>query len=809
MSAMRSRNAHRLAVEAILLITMALCADAFPTREVESVLATAASVADVQHGPFSVGWNASASTSQLFQPIDTIVKHTKTNMACTVIQVGGKQMIVDEWATVYYGCTKCSTTSGYPSQNFAGTSVGCGTDTFGVDPCPGSTKYCFKMVPSVVRDCLSYNVSEMQSGSPTGTVVGCDATLQTLVEAQTYGSAASMLLSVRGSPAAIHAASAQASSTTQSVGVEVRVTPSALVSALKRTIEYSTDSVPGRSKCACVASVGSGGVSTVVAEWFGDREHRLLSAALGAWGGSSASLLSTVHANVTLASQAESTDGVALLHHGGSAAATLHVSNVNLTRVHSLLSGATSVKLVVALFKLIPSASVSATATQAPNPTASTSLSDSVAPSVSTHATPSITHTSAASPSLHSASSPASVSASLFIHPVKATRDAAHVAAGLIGSEAVAIAIVRSGAASAAVASIAAMPSAATYASRVGSLAKVVDCGFASDIEADAVPDPFEHPFYFALGSSNLRHYAGGAVLTLLQFILLPCVLVAATHWLLGEAPQDHPTLCPLQRYVWGVLASLCFAYFGPGVVSASVMLISFGDHGDLFVGVLLFAAVIAAWCALIAGLLRLPLRAQAGGRAAWDFRRRLCLTMWIFAEGAAQLSRMTSRLYYVEEVFISCAFAALVHAPSIRGSCTPVALAVIVLCGAHVAFQALCRPYKALLDATFSIAAGVLQLLLAIVNFALVQGAGGAADDIAGCLVLALSCLFFVQAAIGGAAAFVETSWRRRRGPVPNSRLSDEEGSSDSGCGSCNTLSVPMAANPLIDAASQQRREE
>ena len=250
-----------------------------------------------------------------------------------------------------------------------GGTISCTVETLGKDPCPGSLKLCRVIVPLVAHDCRSYNVSEMQSGSPTGTAVGCDTapSLQTLVGAQTYGSAPSMLLSVRGSPAAIRTASAQANSTTQSVGVEVRVTQLALVNALIRTIEYSADSLPGRSEYACVASVGSGGASTVVAEWFGDRERRLLSAALGAWGGNSTSLLSTVHANVTLASQAESVDGVPLLRRGGSTelvAATLHVSNVNVTQAHSLLSAATSVKLVVAFIQMTPTATLSVTTTQ-------------------------------------------------------------------------------------------------------------------------------------------------------------------------------------------------------------------------------------------------------------------------------------------------------------------------------------------------------------------------------------------------------------------------------------------------------------
>ena len=308
-----------------------------------------------------------------------------------------------------------------------------------------------------------------------------------------------------------------------------------------------------------------------------------------------------------------------------------------------------------------------------------------------------------------------SLSASQLFHPTKDIPNAAHVVEDLISSEAIATAIVGSGTASAAVASIVALPSAASYASRVGSLVKVADCGFASGIEADSVPDPLEHPFNFALGSSKLRHHAGGAVLTALLFVLLPCLFVAATHYLLGEAPQDHPKLCQLQRYVCGVLASLCLAYFDPGVLGTSVMLISYGEIELVAVGVLLFVVVIAAWrCALVAGLWRVPLLSQVDGRALWDFRQRLCITLWIFAEAAAELSRMTSRLYYAEEVFVSCALAALANVPPIRGSCTPLALAVIMLTAAHVAFQAFFHPYKELIDTGFSLAAGVLQVLLA-----------------------------------------------------------------------------------------------
>ena len=374
---MEPSKKYWVAVAATLLVTVTLSAVAVPTHEVVIVLATAASVADVQHGPFSAGWNASASTPQQFQPIDDIVKHTKTSATSTYSDYPEyTRIVLTGISTINFCCIP--TVSNCVVRMVRGGTISCSVDTFGVDPCAGRQKFCRVIISSVAHhDCRSYNVSEMQSGSPTGTAVGCDATLQTLVEAQTYGSAPSMVLNVRGSPAAIRTASAQANSTTQSMGVEVQVAPSALVSALIRTIEYSADSLPGRSEYACVASVGSGGASTVVAEWFGDRERRLLSAALGAWGGNSTSLLSTVHANVTLASQAESVDGVPLLRRGGSAAATLHVSNVNLTRVHSLLSAASSVKLVVAFIQVTPSATLSVTTVQTESVTASHSIAAS------------------------------------------------------------------------------------------------------------------------------------------------------------------------------------------------------------------------------------------------------------------------------------------------------------------------------------------------------------------------------------------------------------------------------------------------
>ena len=157
-----------------------------------------------------------------------------------------------------------------------------------------------------------------------------------------------------------------------------------------------------------------------------------------------------------------------------------------------------------------------------------------------------------------------------------------------------------------------------------------------------------------------------------------------------------------------------------------------------------------------------------------------------------------TSRLYYAEEVFVSCALAALANVPPIRGSCTPLALAVIMLTAAHVAFQAVFHPYKELIDTGFSLAAGVLQVLLAIVNFALVNGAGAVAEDVAGVLVVALSSLFFVQAVVGSFVACAEQSRRRVAKYASNceSQHCDVDGYDADECR--GALSVPLSTNPL-----------
>ena len=403
-----------------------------------------------------------------------------------------------------------------------------------------------------------------------------------------------------------------------------------------------------------------------------------------------------------------------------------------------------------------------------------------------------------------------SPSPSLLLPPVQGSPSAARLAANIVGSEATASAIVQSGVASTLVASLVAMPSAASYASRVGSLAKVANCGFANRVEAGAIPDRSEHPFHFALGSSGLRHYAGAAVLTVLLFILLPCSLLAAMHWLLGSTPQDSHVLSTLQRHVFGVLASLCFAYFAPNVLGVSASLISFGGTDEVVAGATLGVAVIAVWCAFVAGLVCVPLRRQKGGRLVWDFRERLCVTFWIFGEAAAELSRMTSRLYYEEEVFVSGAFAALVNVPPIRDSCTPVALTVTVLALAHVMFIGLSRPYERGLDNCFSLVAAILQLLLAIVNIALVQNVGAVAEDIAGALVLSLSGLFFVQALIGAMAACMGHYCGSKKTAHDDD---DDDNDEAFGVGAgllvpvppAATSSQPFHANPLGEASSRQ----
>ena len=103
---MQQSIGHCVALAAILLVAVAHCVVAVPTHEVEIVLATAASVADVQHGPFSAGWNASASTPQLFQPIDTIVTHTTSTTSSYTDYAEYRRIALTEITTIYFCCAK-------------------------------------------------------------------------------------------------------------------------------------------------------------------------------------------------------------------------------------------------------------------------------------------------------------------------------------------------------------------------------------------------------------------------------------------------------------------------------------------------------------------------------------------------------------------------------------------------------------------------------------------------------------------------------------------------------------------------------
>ena len=416
----------------------------------------------------------------------------------------------------------------------------------------------------------------------------------------------------------------------------------------------------------------------------------------------------------------------------------------------------------------------------------------------------------------HSLQSPSVTPSTLLLVAPSARSGTVHVAAQLIGSEAAARAVVSGTSVSAALSSIVSAPSAITSVSRVASLSKVVDCGFGAEIDGeDAVPDTVDLPLHPAVGVSRLRYYVGGVALTSLLLVVLPLLAVLGSHAKLGDTPRSRPTLMWLQQHIFTTFALVCVGFFGPPVVGDGVLLLFFSDPRDweaVAAGAVGVASVAVAWGLLTAGLWRLPLSidssndvSMAGARLAWNFKRRLCVSLWCFAESSRDL-RGVSRFYFSEELLTSCVMAAIANAPRVLGSCHCFALSMAAVAVAHAAFVAVLRPYYSCSDNVWSLLVASLQVALSIVQTAVVYGANG--KDVAAALVLALCASFFLQAGFGAVAECVTVARRRvarrrvERGIQEGRNGSDEEGGE-------SLLAVPLtsAINPLADAVPSQTK--
>ena len=324
---------------------------------------------------------------------------------------------------------------------------------------------------------------------------------------------------------------------------------------------------------------------------------------------------------------------------------------------------------------------------------------------------------------------------------------------------------------SAAMSSVVSAPSAMASASRVASLSKVVDCGFGAEIDGeDAVPDMLDLPVHPAVGSSRLRYYVGGVALDELAVgVAFRCWQCSDLTRSLVTLRRSRPTLMWLQRHTFTTFAFVCIGFFSPPVVGGGVLLLFFSDAGDwgaAAVGALGVASVVVAWGFLAAGLWHLPLSIDssndasvAGARLVWNFKRRMCVTLWCFA-GSSRDLRGVARFYFSEELLASCAMAAIANAPRVDGSCHGLAWLMAAVAVAHLAFVAVVRPYDLRLDNVWSLLVASLQVALSVVQTAVVYGANG--RDVAAALVLALCASFFLQAALGAMLECVALSRRR-----------------------------------------------
>ena len=352
---------------------------------------------------------------------------------------------------------------------------------------------------------------------------------------------------------------------------------------------------------------------------------------------------------------------------------------------------------------------------------------------------------------------------------------------GLIGSEGAARAIVVSGGGGSIVAAaLTSVPAAASFMSRIGSLAKVLECDLTGGVDScEAEPEATELPLYCGLGRSCLRYVAGGVVLTGGFLVLLPSLCMLVFYKMLvaqGTAPRqatsragsDPPSsplsgLAKLQQNFVSVVTGVCIAYLGPNVVGSSVMLLLHeGSTTSLISGYCGLAAVCVCSVTFAVSMLRLNPMSLAA-----SFRRDSAptaaeVTLWSFGESAADPERLLSRMYYFVEFTMSSTMCILGVLPPFGGSCSGPAFLMVVAAVAYLLFLLWVRPYKALFDTFFAFVGGVIQLVMAVsAVFITTQDQSTTWMRLFSALVIVQSQLFVVQAAAAAVCSCVR-SFRR-----------------------------------------------
>ena len=638
--------------------------------------------------------------------------------ACCIMALEGTPLQVTENTLVYEDCINS------PSPVCVGTRMlvtpararPCTPNEFGEDVCRGTTKQCTYSCDKVDRSlsCRACTVTNLRAGSSTlqqncPVASSCPFLLSGHLTSQPLRAD----LSVRYvqsllSSNELAVVSAITGSISDGLGFEVHAS-----TALLREVLYSATRATATKFFATYLSIVS----------YVSNSPRLLEESLGALVGEKRVL---VERQLRYAGGIVSLFGLAAANATAWVEARRNSSGFDTGYGHLHVLGVSNCP-----FLYVVSLSVDDTKTQTPSPTHSStrtpsrSFTLSQSRSHSTTRTPSATINTLSSliTGTHSALRSNSSTVSLVPPRVQTLPGLQETLKELLGDKTAATATSVTAATAVATVGILLPSSTAGYANRLGGITKVADCGFAYFVDGEnAVPDAMELPLHTELGTSRLRHFAGGVVLTSLVAVALPAFLLTALHGFLfvaGGNETCRDMLASIQKFWIGTAYSLCMSFFAPTVLGSSVMLLFYSNFDTYCFLAAAVGILVCSVCTLPFGwwLLQLKLAAPpqsnkgANDKYMWDFSNPSQVTMWCLGEGTAQPWRLALRMYFFEELGVSCSVAVLTNVPPLNDSCSPLAIMMLTVTALHVAYLVVCRPYYSTMQLCFSLFNSFAQL--------------------------------------------------------------------------------------------------
>ena len=371
-------------------------------------------------------------------------------------------------------------------------------------------------------------------------------------------------------------------------------------------------------------------------------------------------------------------------------------------------------------------------------------------------------------------------------------------------------AVVGASTAATAVTAVIASPAAAGQAVRVGLIAGSIDCIFTED---SPTPSLFEHPIQVDVGGGAMASYAGSTLATLTVYVVI--IVSAGVGYVLG--PRDDSLHGKVHRVVMSTAAALVVAYFSPILAQSGVLLLAHQPNAnEAAVGAVSLLVVISVTGFIAAIVIRQysghVIAKSQPGKTSLEFVPAASssvnfLNTFRHYFDAARSEQLIIRCYFLEELVVSELLGIVSGIQPRSEGCLGIALAQSIVCGLHLMYMIMFRPYAGKLEQLFVILGATVLTGLAVIAVIITSShtAISSLRRAFGILAFVESGVFFLQMVVLGMWAYTV---RQRRAVRRRAALFEKEAGDSVGANTASSAEDEKYEQPLLSVAAREAQE-